>query len=83
MKSEREILKEKIIVFLKAANKLGGVLSDSPLFSWEVDDRSVRVYGLTDTLLSLQLLFLHRILNVNLYHEHDSKGRYLEFFICV
>lgn len=83
MKSEREVLKEKVVGFLKAANNLGGVLNDSHLFSWEVNDRSVRVYGLTDTLLSLQLLFLHRILNVNLYHEHDEKGRYLEFYICV
>ena len=83
MKSKREILVSKIDRLLFAINSLNDGLSTEPLFVWQVNDRSVRVHGLTDALLSLQLLLLHRIPDVCLYHCCDDEGRYLEFFICV
>lgn len=72
--------KKKFIELIDTINALHKGISKEPILTYEETDSSVFVYGVSDLLLSMHLMLLHRVLNVSFYQKQIRCKNCLEAF---
>lgn len=73
--------KKKFIELIDTINALNKGISQGPILTYEETDSSVYVFGVSDLLLSLHLMLLHRVHNVCFYHIQKKGHNCLKAFV--
>lgn len=66
--------KKKFIELIETINALNKGISQKPILTYEETDSSIYVFGVTDLLLNMHLMFIHRVHNVCFY-QTNRKGK--------
>ena len=72
--------KKEFIKLIDTINVLSKGITQKPILTYEETDSSVYVFGVTDLLLSLHLLLIHRVNGVCFYQVKRNGENCLEAF---
>ena len=72
--------KKKFIELIGTINALNDGISQEPILTYEETDSSIYVFGVSDLLLSLHLMLLHRVNGVCFYQIQRSGKNCLEAY---
>ena len=79
-KSSIQRQKESILELLKTLNNLHKGISSSPRFTFTEEEKSIIIFGVTDDLLALHLVLLHRCHNICFYQTKVNHKNALEAY---
>lgn len=75
--------KKKFIELIDVINAMVYGISPDPILTYEETDSSIYIFGVSDILLSLHLMLLHRVHNVCFYQKQIRGKNCLEAFFLM